>query len=94
MEGDDLFVQPGFSITAHDTTAAGDTFCGVLVAALSQNQTLPAALQRANAAGALACTELGAQSSIPDDERVASFLESCPSSTDDEIENLRKYCGF
>lgn len=93
-QGDDLIVQPGFSVTAHDTTAAGDTFCGVLVAALSQNQTLHEALQRANAAGALACTELGAQSSIPDHARVVSFLDSCSSPTDDEIENLRKYCGF
>ncbi len=48
-----------------DTTGAGDTFVGVLAAALDQGLELPAALRRASVAAALACTRLGAQTSQP-----------------------------
>lgn len=74
--------QSAFDVTPVDTTGAGDTFCGVLVAALSQEQvlhnsleqSLPFALQLASAAAALACTRHGAQSSIPTHAEVVSFL--------------------
>jgi ribokinase len=65
--------QGAFKVNVVDTTGAGDTFCGVLVAALGQQATLAQALQRASAAGALACTQLGAQSSIPTASAVAQF---------------------
>ncbi len=48
-----------------DTTAAGDSFCGAFAAALHRGFGLTGALQRGVAAGSLACTQLGAQSSIP-----------------------------
>ena len=89
-----IIVQSGFSVTALDTTAAGDTFCGVLVAALSQGQSLGEALKIANAAGALACTTLGAQTSIPDCAEVESFLQSSPPSANAQLEDLRRFCGF
>ena len=76
-----MITQPAFSVTPVDTTGAGDTFCGVLVAALSQGQALPAALQRASAAGALACTRPGAQSSIPTQAEIDSFLAQQPTAT-------------
>ena len=91
---EDIIVQSGYSVRALDTTAAGDTFCGVLVAALSQGDALQQALQKANAAGALACTKPGAQSSIPDSAEVKSFLEHSPSPENVQIEDLRRYCGF
>lgn len=69
-----LLQQAAFAVDAVDTTAAGDTFCGALVAALSRQATLPLALQRASAAAALACTRLGAQSSIPTADEVDAFL--------------------
>ena len=69
-----LFSVPGFAVSAVDTTAAGDTFCGALVAALSQGEPLRAALRRANAAAAIACTRLGAQPSIPQRAEVDAFL--------------------
>ena len=69
-----ILVQPAFSIEPVDTTAAGDTFCGTLVASLARGQTLQQALLRASAASALACTRLGAQSSIPDHAEVAALL--------------------
>lgn len=49
-----------------DTTAAGDCFVGVLAAALDRGLDLPAAMQRASIAAALACTKRGSQGSLPD----------------------------
>ncbi len=67
--------QPGFAVDPLDTTAAGDTFCGALVAAISQGDTLAQALRRACAAAALACTRMGAQPSIPLRAEVDAFLD-------------------
>ncbi|MES3012704.1 MAG: ribokinase [Pseudomonadota bacterium] len=69
-----LLLQPAFAVRALDTTAAGDTFCGVLVAALSRGAALPRALREASAAAALACTRVGAQASIPAQAEVTAFL--------------------
>lgn len=66
--------QAAFAVQAVDTTAAGDTFCGALVASLSQGEAVPMALRRASAAAALACTRMGAQSSIPTRAEVDAFL--------------------
>ena len=93
-DGDSIIVQSGVSVKALDTTAAGDTFCGGLVAALSQDQSLEQALIRANAAGALACTRLGAQSSIPDSAEVDLFLRDNHSPSKSKIDDLRRFCGF
>jgi ribokinase len=64
--GAGLVHQPAFRIAAVDTTAAGDTFAGVLAASLDRGQDLPSALRRAAAAAALACTRPGSQGSIPE----------------------------
>jgi len=66
----------GFKVEPIDTTAAGDTFCGVLVAGLAKNLDLREALRQANAAGALACTRRGAQESIPTHAEVQAFLRN------------------
>ncbi|HEY1131248.1 MAG TPA: ribokinase [Roseateles sp.] len=63
-----------FPVRAVDTTAAGDTFCGVLVAALSRGDGLRPALRRASAAAALACTRAGAQASIPQANEIDTLL--------------------
>jgi ribokinase len=76
--GGELLRQPGFPITPIDTTAAGDTFCGMLVASLSRALPIGAALRQANAAAALACTRAGAQSSIPSHQEVQAFLQQYP----------------
>ena len=68
--------QPGFIVDAIDTTAAGDTFCGALVAALHRGEPLADGLRFASAAAAIACTRLGAQSSIPTFDEVRRFLAS------------------
>jgi ribokinase len=93
-DGDSIILRSGYSVDAVDTTAAGDTFCGVLVAMLSQGRSLQQALETANAAGALACTKLGAQDSIPNSLDVASLLRRDPPPAAAQIEDLRRYCGF
>ena len=57
---------PALAIEAVDTTGAGDTFVGVLAAALDHGLTLEAALHRASAAAGLACLAHGAQTATPD----------------------------
>ena len=89
-----LYCQSAFEVTPIDTTGAGDTFCGVLVAALSQGNDLPQALRRAGAAGALACTRPGAQASIPTEAEVSAFLATQDASTPAQNTPLRQFCGF
>lgn len=49
-----------------DTVAAGDAFVGAFAAALHRGLGFSGALQRGVAAGSLACTERGAQPSLPE----------------------------
>jgi len=70
------FTQPGFAVEVVDTTAAGDTFCGALVAELGRGARWPDALRFACAAAALACTRPGAQGSIPARADVHAFLQT------------------
>ena len=86
--------QPGFVVDAIDTTAAGDTFCGVLAASLSANHSMQDALTRACAAGALACTRAGAQQSIPTHADVHAFLQRQPTATQEKCSALHSYCGL
>ena len=91
---EELLWQPAYVVNAIDSTGAGDTFCGSLAAALMRQTGLPQALARASAAAALACTKLGAQSSIPTLDEVDSFLALQPPFEPDKVAALRAYCGF
>lgn len=63
---DTLWRIGSLAVEPVDTTGAGDSFTGVLAAALDADFTLPQALHRASVAAGLACLSLGAQESIPD----------------------------
>ncbi len=65
---------PGFEVAAVDTTGAGDTFCGAMAARLAMAESFEEAVTYAQAAAALACTQLGAQSAIPAQSTVQAFL--------------------
>ena len=86
-----FLVQPAFAVSPIDTTAAGDTFCGVLAATLAAGHDLAQALRSASAAGALATTRAGAQTSIPTIADVAVLLGT--PDDPDRAAALADYCG-
>jgi ribokinase len=61
---------PGVPVAPVDTSGAGDAFCGALVAALADGQTLVQAARWANAVAAISVTRLGTQASFPRREEV------------------------
>ncbi len=52
-------------VNAVDTTAAGDTFNGALIVALSEGKSVSEAIVFANKAASISVTRIGAQSSVP-----------------------------
>lgn len=63
-----------FEVTPVDTTGAGDAFCGVLACRLAAGDALPAAVQVAAAAGALATTKPGAVPSQPTRDAIEALI--------------------
>lgn len=61
-----------FNVTAVDTTAAGDTFTGFFLAAISSGKAVQEALSLASTASAIAVTRPGAATSVPTLEEVLS----------------------
>jgi ribokinase len=57
--------QPGLTVTARDTTAAGDTFIGFFLAELTRSGDPARALHLGCCAAALCVTRVGAADSIP-----------------------------
>lgn len=70
---------PGVRVDVVDTTGAGDTYCGVLAAALARGVPIADAARLAGAAGALAVTRPGAQQSAPAAADVLALAEDRPS---------------
>lgn len=76
------FVAPGrqheaaaFQVKAIDTTGAGDTFLGYLLAAFDRGDGIEAAMQTAMAAAAVKVSRAGTSTVIPTRAEVARFLE-------------------
>ena len=92
--GSEYLVQSAFPVSAVDTTGAGDTFCGVLVAALDQGNDMAHALRRASAAAALACTRAGAQTGVPEHQEVNQMLQDAGAESPQSQAVLRRYCGL
>jgi ribokinase len=65
-----------YSVKAVDETAAGDAFVGYLMAGLLSGADYSTALQFGSAAGALAVTQKGAASSIPEYADVLAMRDS------------------
>ncbi|MFT4567142.1 MAG: ribokinase [Saprospiraceae bacterium] len=70
LENDHFEIIPGVKVEARDSTAAGDTFNGALVVALSEDKNLAKAIEFACHASAITVTRAGAQSSIPNREEL------------------------
>lgn len=69
---------PAYKVDIVDTTGAGDAFTGALAVAIATGQDLPAAAKFANAAGALACTKLGAQEAMPTSDEIRMLMADQP----------------
>lgn len=69
---------PGFAVPVVDTTAAGDAFAAALAVTRSWGWKLIESIRFANAAGALACTRMGAQPSMPTLSEVEALLAGHP----------------
>jgi ribokinase len=67
---------PAFDVEAVDSTAAGDTFSGVLATCLAAGDSMTEAVRLANAAAAMSVTVHGAQPSAPDREAIVKFMQS------------------
>ena len=72
---EETFFVPAFSVSAVDTVAAGDAFNGGLATALAEGLSLRQAVVWGAAAGALASTHPGAQSSMCDRATFDAFLK-------------------
>ena len=79
--GDGCFKVPALPIAPVDTVGAGDTFCGVLSAALDRGEDMIDAVRRAVAASGVICTLPGAQSPELNEERINAALADLPSVT-------------
>ena len=67
---------PALAVDPVDTTGAGDTFVGVLAAALDHRLPLADALRQSSAAAGLACLGRGAQTAMPDKAAIAAAVRS------------------
>lgn len=66
-------VFPCIKVNVIDTTAAGDTFCGAMLAALLEGRDLVEAAKFGSKSASIACTKKGAQPSIPTKEQVETW---------------------
>lgn len=69
---------PAFRIKAVDSTAAGDAFNAGLAVGLMRGMALPDAVRLGAAAGALAATRAGAQTSMPTGDEVQKLMKAQP----------------
>lgn len=73
-DGDDVVHASGFTVSAVDTTGAGDTFNGAFAAARCDGLPLKEAVRFANAAAALSVQKIGAQGGMPWRSEVEEML--------------------
>jgi sugar/nucleoside kinase (ribokinase family) len=73
---DELIVEKGFTITAVDTTGAGDVFRAAFIYALLNDYPPKKMLRFANAAAAISCTRAGAMAGVPALDEVERLLAS------------------
>ncbi|MDP4085817.1 MAG: ribokinase [Bacillota bacterium] len=73
-DNDSVTHLSAFKVNVVDTTAAGDAFTGTLGACISEGKSIEESVQFAMAAGALAVTKIGAQTSLPTKEEVISLM--------------------
>ena len=73
IKGDFDETYPCIKITPVDTTAAGDTFLGAMLAKLLEGKDLIESAKYGSKAASIACTRKGAQPSIPTRKEIEEF---------------------
>ncbi|MFP4457286.1 MAG: ribokinase [Clostridia bacterium] len=68
------YSYPAYKISPVDTTGAGDTFNGALAAYLAKGYKMSDAISYAQGAAALSTQKVGAQSAMPEEEELKSFI--------------------
>ena len=74
LAGDEVIAEPGFDITAVDTTGAGDVFRAAVIYGLLNEYAPREMLRFANAAAAVSCTRAGAIAGVPSRDEVQQLL--------------------
>lgn len=74
----DPFHQPAYEVKVVDTTGCGDVFHGILLAALTNGQSLRESVAQASAGAALSATALGGRGFLPTRAEVRGFLAAAP----------------
>ena len=69
-------IFPCIKIEPVDTTAAGDTFCGAMLAKYSKCNNLIISAKYGSCAASIACTRKGAQPSIPNSDEIETISSS------------------
>lgn len=72
---DGAFHHAAVPVEARDTTGAGDTYLGYILASLDQGLSIKDGMRRAGMAAAIQVTRLGASSAIPDANEVDAALD-------------------
>ena len=75
-DGNAITLIEAQKVEAVDTTAAGDTFNGVLVSALAEGYSLIDSAREASVAAAISVTRMGAQPAAPTREEVEAFISA------------------
>lgn len=81
---------PAPNVTAVDTTAAGDTFCGCFAAALARGEHEVEAVRLASSAASLAVQRPGAQASVPTAEETRAQRDRTYPPADDPTGGARR----
>jgi ribokinase len=76
VDRDALRHFPAHKVSVVDTTGAGDAFRAGLAVEIAEGSSLEEAVRFANACGALACTIMGAEPSMPKRQAVQGFLDT------------------
>ena len=75
-EGDSDRHVPAFSLSAADTTGAGDAFHGAFALMVAEGRAAPESARVAAAVAALKCTRLGSRAGLPTRAELDAFLTS------------------
>lgn len=70
--------HPGWPVAVVDTVGSGDAFLATYVASRIEGRSVPLSLERATAAGALACTRSGALAGMATADELQAFIDRGP----------------